>query len=91
MLFPTYQFLVFFLIIFSAIVSVKPQVDLYKIVLLVSSLLFYSFWSFDFLLLLVLGTAYNYIILRAVCNGKYKKLALISGIIFNIANLGIFK
>jgi alginate O-acetyltransferase complex protein AlgI len=66
MLFPTYQFLVFFLIIFSAIVSVKPQVDLYKIVLLVSSLLFYSFWSFDFLLLLVLGTAYNYIILRAV-------------------------
>ena len=91
MLFPTYQFLVFFLIIFSAIVSLKPQVDLYKIVLLISSLLFYSFWSFDFLLLLILGTVYNYIILRAVCNGKYKKLALISGIIFNIANLGIFK
>ncbi|MFS8117881.1 MAG: MBOAT family O-acyltransferase [Microcoleus sp.] len=42
-------------------------------------------------MLLVLGTAYNYIILRAVCNGRYKKLALISGIIFNIANLGIFK
>lgn len=42
-------------------------------------------------MLLVLGTAYNYIILRAVGNGKYKKLALISGIIFNIANLGIFK
>ena len=91
MLFPTYQFLVFFLIIFSAILSLKQQVNLYKIVLLVSSLLFYSFWSFDFLLLLILGTAYNYIILRAVCNGKYKKLALISGIIFNIANLGIFK
>ncbi len=91
MLFPTYQFLVFFLIIFSAIVSLKPKVDLYKIVLLLSSLLFYSFWSFDFLLLLVLATAYNYIILRAVCCGKYQKLALISGIIFNIANLGIFK
>jgi alginate O-acetyltransferase complex protein AlgI len=91
MLFPTYQFLVFFLIVFSAIVSLKPKVDLYKIVLLASSLLFYSFWSFDFLLLLVLGTAYNYIILRAVCNGKYQKLALIFGIIFNIANLGIFK
>lgn len=91
MLFPTYQFLVFFLIIFSALVSLKPKVDLYKIVLLVSSLLFYSFWSFDFLWVLVLGTAYNYIILRAVCNGKYKKLALIFGIIFNLANLGIFK
>lgn len=91
MLFPTYQFLVFFLIIFSAIVSVKPKVDLYKIVLLLSSLLFYSFWSFDFLLLLVLATVYNYIILRAVCHGKYQKLALISGLIFNIANLGIFK
>lgn len=91
MLFPTYQFLVFFLIVFSAIVSLKPKVDLYKIVLLASSLLFYSFWSFDFLLVLVLGTAYNYIILRAVCNGKYQKLALIFGIIFNVANLGIFK
>ncbi|MCU0547018.1 MAG: MBOAT family protein [Oscillatoriaceae cyanobacterium Prado104] len=91
MLFPTYQFLVFFLIVFSAIVSLKPKVDLYKIVLLASSLLFYSFWSFDFLLVLVLGTTYNYIILRAVCNGKYQKLALIFGIIFNIANLAIFK
>jgi len=91
MLFPTYQFLVFFLIVFSAIVSLKHKVDLYKIVLLLSSLLFYSFWSFDFLLVLVLGTAYNYIILRAVCSGKYKKLAFISGLIFNIANLGIFK
>ncbi|MEG3938512.1 MBOAT family O-acyltransferase [Microcoleus sp. S36b_A3] len=91
MLFPTYQFLVFFLIIFSIIISLKSQVGLYKIVLLISSLLFYSFWSLDFLLLLVLGTAYNYIILRATCHGRYKKLALISGIIFNIANLGIFK
>ncbi|WP_293133657.1 MBOAT family O-acyltransferase [Microcoleus sp. bin38.metabat.b11b12b14.051] len=91
MLFPTYQFLVFFLILFSAIISLKPQVNLYKVVLLVSSLLFYSFWSFDFLLLLVLGTVYNYIILRALCQGKYQKLALISGLIFNIANLGIFK
>jgi alginate O-acetyltransferase complex protein AlgI len=91
MLFPTYQFLVFFLIIFSAIASLKPKVDLYKIVLLISSLLFYSFWSFDFLLLLVLATVYNYIILQAVCHGKHQKLALISGLIFNIANLGIFK
>ncbi|MEG4283673.1 MBOAT family O-acyltransferase [Microcoleus sp. A006_D1] len=91
MLFPTYQFLVFFLIIFSAILSLKPQVDLYKIVLLISSLLFYCFWSFDFLCVLVLGTVYNYIILRAVCHGRYQKLALISGLIFNIANLGIFK
>jgi D-alanyl-lipoteichoic acid acyltransferase DltB (MBOAT superfamily) len=91
MLFPTYQFLVFFLIVFSAIVSLKSKVDLYKIVLLLSSLLFYSFWSFDFLLLLVLATVYNYIILLAVCHGKYQKLALISGLIFNIANLGIFK
>ncbi|TAH17386.1 MAG: hypothetical protein EAZ10_18495 [Oscillatoriales cyanobacterium] len=38
MLFPTYQFLVFFLIIFSAILSLKPKVDLYKIVLLISRL-----------------------------------------------------
>lgn len=91
MLFPTYQFLVFFLIVFSTILSLKPKVDIYKIVLLFSSLLFYSFWSFDFLLLLILATAYNYIILRAVSSGKYQKLALISGLIFNIANLAIFK
>jgi len=91
MLFPTYQFLVFFLIVFIALFPLKQKVDLYKIVLLLSSLLFYSFWSFDFLLLLVLATAYNYIILRAVCNGKYQKFAFISGLIFNIANLGIFK
>ena len=91
MLFPTYEFLVFFLIIFSLAISLKKKVASYKVFLLVISLIFYSFWSWNFLVLLVASTIINYLIVRAIYINKHQKQTLITGIIFNIIYLGIFK
>lgn len=92
MLFPTYQFLIFFIISFSLGISLKKRIDLYKIFLLISSLVFYSFWGLNFLSLLVISTTINYwILIQIGKKSKFQKTFLTSGIIFNCLFLGIFK
>lgn len=92
MLFLTYQFLAFFIIIFSLAISLKKQIDLYKNFLLVSSLIFYSFWGLNFLILLIISTAINYWILTELnIKPQFSKLILTWGIIFNCLSLGVFK
>jgi alginate O-acetyltransferase complex protein AlgI len=91
MLFPTYQFLAFFIIIFSIGISLKSKVALYKVFLLTTSIIFYSFWSFDFLYLLFGSILVNYLILRALYKNAKNNYFLILGIIINVIYLGIFK
>jgi len=90
MLFPTYQFLIFFIIIFSLGISLKKDVVRYKIFLLIVSLVFYGFWSWQFLGLLILCTIINYLFLIPLPQKK-SKFVLIVALIFNIGYLGIFK
>ncbi len=90
MLFPTYEFLGFFAIVFTLSIFLKKQVSAYKYFLLFTSLIFYSFWSFNFLGLLVTDTAINYIILQETAN-KQKKVFLVIGLVINLIYLGIFK
>lgn len=91
MLFPTYEFLGFFLIVFICAIFLKKYVAVYKYFLLIASLVFYSFWSFSFLSLLVTDTLINYIILKAVTKSQYKKIYLIIGLVINLIYLGFFK
>ncbi|MGL4377432.1 MAG: MBOAT family O-acyltransferase, partial [Microcoleaceae cyanobacterium] len=90
MLFPTYQFLIFFIIIFSIGISWKKDVVRYKIFLLIVSLVFYGFWSWQFLGLLSLCTIINYLFLIPL-GQKKSKFVLIVALIFNIGYLGVFK
>lgn len=92
MLFPTYQFLVFFLIIFLLAIFLKRKVTWYKWLLLLGSLFFYSFWSLYFLFLLMVNTVFNYfIILLLFKHHINKKQVLIGGLAFNLFYLGLFK
>jgi len=92
MLFPTYSFLIFFIIVFSLGISLKKQVDLYKVFLLLANLIFYSFWGLNFLSLLLISIGINYgILLGLKSYPKNAKLWLFLGIIFNILYLGTFK
>ena len=91
MLFTTYQFLVFFLITFIIAIFLKRKVVSYKIFLLVTSLIFYSFWNLSFLALLVTTTIVNYLLLQTLFVTNDKQIFLIMGLIFNIGFLGIFK
>ena len=92
MLFPTYSFLIFFILIFSLGISLKKSIDLYKIFLLLANLIFYSFWGLNFLSLLLISIGINYgILLGLKSDPKNAKSWLILGIIFNILYLGTFK
>ena len=91
MLFPTHEFLVFFAIIFTTSIFLKHQVSAYKYFLLFASLIFYSFWSLNFLGLLVTDTVINYLILKGISKNKHKKVFLILGLIVNLIYLGFFK
>jgi alginate O-acetyltransferase complex protein AlgI len=97
MLFPTYQFLLFFSGIFALAIFLKHRVFPYKFFLLAASLAFYSFWSTKFLNLLLADIVINYCFLRCLSlpvfakNEKSKKLFLFLGIAFNLCFLGFFK
>lgn len=90
MLFPTYQFLIFFAIVFSWAISLKRKVTRYKLFLLGVSLIFYSFWSWQFLGLLVVNVIVNYGFIRAIYAENQHKILKI-GLLFNLIYLGIFK
>lgn len=92
MLFPTYSFLIFFIIVFSLGISLKKQVGLYKAFLLAGNLIFYSFWGLSFLILLLMSISINYgILLGLKSRFTTAKSWLIGGIVFNILYLGTFK
>lgn len=91
MLFPTYEFLSFFVIIFTLSIFLKKRVSAYKYFLLSASLIFYSFWSFKFFGLLVSDTTINYLILKETANSKHKKVFLVLGLVINLIYLGFFK
>lgn len=92
MLFPTYSFLIFFLVIFSLGSSLKKQVYFYKVFLLLANLIFYSFWGLNFLIFLLISIGINYGILQGLKTpNKQGKFWLTVGIIFNILYLGTFK
>lgn len=91
MLFPTYEFLCFFFVIFSIAIFIKAKVKAYKYFLLFANILFYSLWNFNLLTLLGTNILINYLILQDAAKGKYRKQFLIIGLVVNICYLGFFK
>jgi alginate O-acetyltransferase complex protein AlgI len=91
MLFPTYEFVGFFLIVFTLGIFLKKRVRAYKYFLLFASLIFYSFWSLNFLGLLTTDILINYVILRLTAKSPHKNLYLIAGLGVNLLYLGFFK
>lgn len=92
MLFPTYQFLIFFILVFCSAILLKNKVFPYKLLLLVVSLIFYAFWNSWFLALLVTDILINYSLLKLLfVKQTHRKLILTLTIILNFGYLGVFK
>lgn len=92
MLFPTYQFLIFFILVFSLTIFLKKKVFIYKIFLLLISLIFYAFWSSFFLALLITDIIINYSLLKLLfVKQNHRKQILAITLIFNLCYLGVFK
>lgn len=91
MLFPTYDFLLFFIIIFILASFLKSKVTAYKYFIFFVNLIFYSFFGIHVLELLIINLIINYLIIEGITASKNKHCFLILGLIVNLIYLGFFK
>lgn len=91
MLFPTFTFLIFFLILL-AFIAVFRGFRERKFILLVASYIFYMWWNPACILLIIASTALNYVAgLLMERRPGWNKWTLIVSVVFNLGLLGVFK
>ncbi|MDR1764356.1 MAG: MBOAT family protein [Dysgonamonadaceae bacterium] len=96
MLFNSFEYLIFFPLVFILYWSIKPErYRLQNILLIAASYVFYAFWDWRFLFLLIFSTSLDYFtglkIFGAGGNKRRKKAWLLTSIIINLGFLGFFK
>lgn len=95
MLFPTIEFALFFIIVFILYWSLRKQVLLRKIILVVASYFFYGYWDWRFLFLLFGASFINWLaaeIIQKNSDSKSRqKTALALAVIINLGVLFFYK
>lgn len=97
MLFNSYIFILFFLpVCFSGyfLLNKFKLYNLGQLFLLGMSLWFYGFFNTEYVLIILSSVVFNYLVYRFLDRAEktlYRKLALITGLVFNIGILGYFK
>jgi D-alanyl-lipoteichoic acid acyltransferase DltB (MBOAT superfamily) len=92
MLFHTWVFFVFFLIVYPIYLVVKKNNQLMNLWLMIASYTFYGFWRPSYLLLLFGTSAIDYLMVLAMERSqKTRKLWLIISLVSNFGFLGYFK
>lgn len=89
MLFNSFQFALFFLLVFAVHGAVPRR--LRPGALLFASLLFYGLWVPGYLVLLVGTLIGNHALLRGIARGRRPRLFLAASIVFTLGILGVFK
>jgi alginate O-acetyltransferase complex protein AlgI len=91
MLFNSFQYWIFFLIVVVLFYSVPFRFG--KILLLLASYVFYMWWDPRFIVLILTSTVVDYClgIWLEVASGRRKKLLLIVSLVVNLGILGFFK
>jgi alginate O-acetyltransferase complex protein AlgI len=90
MLFQTYQFLIFFIILLL-VLSFFNKESSRKRILVCFSYLFYMYWNPFFIFLLLLFTSFNYVSGNLIYKSQRKKGILIFSVVFNLSILIFFK
>jgi D-alanyl-lipoteichoic acid acyltransferase DltB (MBOAT superfamily) len=93
MLFPTFHFILFFLVVYPLNWLLRPRDRAWKPFILLASYLFYGYWNWRFVGLLILSSVVNWAVgqrLAAAALGR-RRLWLALGVVFNLAVLGVFK
>src|ERR1700730_12045824 len=92
MLFHTWVFFVFFLIVYPVYLAVRKHNGLMNLWLMIASYTFYGWWNPYYLLLLFGTSAIDYVmVLLMERNLKTRKLWLIISLVSNFGFLGYFK
>jgi alginate O-acetyltransferase complex protein AlgI len=91
MLFNSFQYWVFFLIVAVLFYSIPFRGG--KVLLLCASYIFYMWWDWRFIVLILTSTVVDYYlgILLEVASGRRKKLLLAGSLVVNLGILGFFK
>ena len=90
MLFHTWPFLVFFVIVYAVYLPLR-HTRWYTLWLLAASYVFYGYWNPLFLVLIVWATTVDFFVVRMMAAGKSKKPLLAISIVNNLAMLSFFK
>jgi D-alanyl-lipoteichoic acid acyltransferase DltB (MBOAT superfamily) len=93
MLFPTLTFAGFFAVVYPLSCLLRSRPRAWKLLILGASYVFYGFWDWRFVLLVMLSSVVNAELGRklAAAAGRRRRLLLISGVVFNLTLLGVFK
>ncbi len=94
MLFPTFEFGVFFVIVFAVGWALQDRIVWRNAFLTVASYVFYGWWNWRFAFLLFACTAANYYFALAMDrteNERRRKLLVIASLVWNLGILGYFK
>lgn len=93
MLFPTFRFALFFLVVLALGWRLSGRPRAWKLLMLAASYVFYAAWDWRFLGLIVLSTVVNETVAVAIhsSEGKSRRSWLIGGVAFNLGLLGYFK
>lgn len=86
MIFSSFQFLAFLLVVMALLIVVPGQ-RWRKLILILTSYYFYAYWDWRFLGLLLLNTVVNAILGKAMYqaqDARRKKTILIASLIFNL-------
>ena len=92
MLFNSFEFAIFFIIVYSIYVFVDHKKQ--NAILLISSYYFYASWDWRFLSLILASTIIDYICglkIESALNKSHRKRYLLLSIAFNLSLLGFFK
>jgi alginate O-acetyltransferase complex protein AlgI len=94
MLFPTLDFLLFFLVVAAALATLDRRFALKKAILVVASYYFYAQWDWRFCFLLAASTAISFgagLLLGASRKPRSRRLVVTTGVALHLTILGIFK
>ncbi len=91
MLFTSIEFFIFLPLVFALYWLLRRQLRWQNLLVVIASYTFYGWWDWRFLLLIALTSACSYLSGILIGNGHWRKTALWSNIIVNLAILGLFK
>lgn len=94
MLFNSFEFVVFFCLVFFIYYKSYDNLKFQNILLLISRYVFYGWWDWKFLSLIVISSVSDYIIGGAIDtndNKKHRKYLLILSLVINLGILCFFK
>jgi D-alanyl-lipoteichoic acid acyltransferase DltB (MBOAT superfamily) len=94
MLFPTVDFLMFFLVVAGVMAALKHHFATKKVLLVLASYFFYAQWNWRFCFLLGLSSAVSYVAGLAIAgnsDARRRRVFLTAGVAIHLGLLGVFK